>query len=167
MITRQSACHTPDATHPIALASSGCYAETAMRRWRKFRALSSAERDLLLRTAILVVCVRTALSLIPFLRLKNYLTRRATHQPNRETIPVERIIWAVRTAAAYIPRATCLTQALAAKYQLERFGHRAQLHIGVARQDGRFLAHAWVECEGATVLGGEVAGRYAPLLAIE
>ena len=138
-----------------------------MRRWRKFRALSSAERRLLLRTAILIACVRAALLLAPFLRLTNYLTSRAARHPSRESLPVERIIWAVRTAAPYIPRATCLTQALAAKYQLERLGHRAQLHIGVAKRDGRVLAHAWLDCDGATMLGGEVASRYAPLLAIE
>jgi hypothetical protein len=81
-------------------------------------------------------------------------------------VTVAQLVWAVRTAAAYIPRATCLTQVFAAKYQLERSGRRGRIHIGVAKDNGQFLAHAWLECEGKTVLGGGGDG-YAPLIAVE
>jgi hypothetical protein len=138
-----------------------------MKLLRKFRSLSPGERSLLLRTVLLVAFLRAALCLLPFVRLKDYLARRAAHHPIRQDIPVAHLVWAVRTAAAYIPRATCLTQALAAKYQLERSGHCARIHIGVAKENGQFRAHAWLECEGETVLGGGVADRYARLLAVD
>ena len=138
-----------------------------MRLLRKFRSLNPGERSLLLRTVLLVAFLRAALCLLPFVWLKDYLARRAAHHPIRPDIPVSQFVWAVRTAAAYIPRATCLTQALATKYQLERSGRYARIHIGVAKENGQLLAHAWLECEGEIVLGGTVADRYARLIAVD
>ena len=137
-----------------------------MKLLRKFWSLNPGERGLLLQTILLVVFLRAALCLLPFVRLKDYLARRAKRHPGPQEVPASRLVWAVRTVAARIPRATCLTQALAAKYQLERSGRNAQLHLGVAKEKGRFLAHAWLECDGQTVLGGEIADRYTPLVAV-
>lgn len=134
---------------------------------RKFRSLSPRERRLLLQTALVVTFSRVALCVLPFGWLKDYLADRAAKHPIRQDVPVAHLVWAVRTAAVYIPRASCLTQVLAAKYQLERFGRRSRVHIGVASENGQFLAHAWLECEGETVLGGGVADRYAHLIAFD
>ena len=133
---------------------------------RKFRSLSLGERRLLLDTVVLVTFLRAALCLMPFVRVNDYLARRAKSHPLRRHIATSRLLWAIRTVAARIPRTTCLTQALAAKYQLERSGRNAQLHLGIAKQNGQFLAHAWLECDGETVLGGEISDRYAPLVAV-
>ena len=133
---------------------------------RKFWSLSSKERRLLLRTVVLLALLRVALSLSSFVRLKKYLARRAVLHPMPQCVSVDQIVWAVRTAAAYVPGATCLTQALAAKYQLERSGRHGRIHIGVAKDKGQFSAHAWLEYEGQTVLGGGGAG-YSRLIAVE
>jgi hypothetical protein len=137
-----------------------------MRLLVKLRSLERGERRLLLRVVLVVAFVRAALWLAPFVRLREYLARRARLRPVGQELDTARLVWAVRAAAARIPRATCLTQALAAKYLLERSGRSVQLHLGVTKQDGRFMAHAWLECEGETVLGGEVAERYARLACI-
>ena len=137
-----------------------------MQVLRKFRSLNAVERSLLLHAVLLVAFLRAVLCLLPFSRVSDYLTRCAKRRPIRQDIATSSLVWAIRTAAARIPGATCLTQALAAKYQLERSGHNAQLHLGVAKEDGRLLAHAWLECDGETVLGGEIADRYAPLVAV-
>jgi hypothetical protein len=138
-----------------------------MKLLRKFQSLSPGERSLLLRTVLVVAFLRTALCWLSFVRLKNYLARRASRHPISQDIPVARLVWAVRTTAAYIPRATCLTQVLAAKYQLERSGRRGHIHLGVTKENDRFLAHAWLECEGETVLGGGGADRYERLIALD
>jgi hypothetical protein len=132
----------------------------------KLCSLSPGERSLLLRTFFLVGFLRVALCLLPFTRVNDYFAHRARHRPIRQDIAASRLVWAIRTAAAFIPRATCLTQALAAKYLLERSGRSAQLHLGVAKENGQFLAHAWLECDGAIVLGGGIADRYATLVAV-
>ena len=138
-----------------------------MKRLRKFRSLKPDERRLLLRTFFLVGFVRAALYMLSFVRLKDYLARRAAHHPIRQNIQIAQLVWAVRTTAAYIPGASCLTQALAAKYQLQRSGLCARIHIGVAKENGQFLAHGSLECEGETVLGGGVATRYACLTTVD
>lgn len=138
-----------------------------MRLLQKFRSLSPGERGLLLQTAVVVAFSRVALYVVPFVRLKDYLARRAKNHSIRPDVSVERLVWAVRTTAMYIPRASCLTQVLAGKYQLQRFGHSSRVHIGVASENGKFLAHAWLECEGETVLGGGIADRYAHLIAVD
>ena len=101
-------------------------------------------------------------------RSNNVISHRANRRRALRYISKARVIWAVRTASAFIPGSTCLTQALAAKYQLERFGVNTQLHFGVAKkEDGRLLAHAWLQCDGETVIGGEIARRFVPLLALD
>lgn len=97
----------------------------------------------------------------------------ATHDnPNATchptSLPIDRIIWAIRAASRYIPRATCLTQALAAQELLSRAGHPSRVEIGVAKnEDRKFAAHAWVTCGNRIVIGGPETTRYAPLLSWE
>jgi hypothetical protein len=74
---------------------------------------------------------------------------------------VEQLVWAVKTVSPYLPRASCLTQALAAQALLSRSGFPSQIEIGVAKDELRQLqAHAWVVCYGQVVLGGPQANRY-------
>ena len=138
-----------------------------MNLLRKFRSLSPGERSLLVRTVPVVAFSRAALCVLSFVGLKDYLARRATDHPIAQHVSVAHLVWAVRTTAAYIPRATCLTQVLAAKYLLERSGRRSRIHIGVAKEKGQFLAHAWLECEGETVLGGGVPDGYVRLVTVD
>jgi hypothetical protein len=42
---------------------------------------------------------------------------------------------------------TCLSKALAGKAVLARYGHFGELCIGVKKTNGKFEAHAWLECE--------------------
>ena len=47
---------------------------------------------------------------------------------------------------------------------LAREGHKSNVHIGVTKGDGRLLkAHAWVECDGEVLVGGEEARLFKPL----
>lgn len=69
---------------------------------------------------------------------------------------------AVRVVSRGIPGATCLAQSLALQAMLTRRGYPAQLHLGVATSP-EFEAHAWIECNGVTLLGGPNLQRYAPL----
>jgi hypothetical protein len=92
--------------------------------------------------------------------------RRASSAPPRHS--PERIEWAVRAAARYLPGAACLPQALAAQYMLARAGYPAMLRIGFAVSNADELAgHAWVECSGSIVLDGADRMRYVPLPALD
>jgi transglutaminase superfamily protein len=78
---------------------------------------------------------------------------------------IDRISWAVRAASRFIPGASnCLVRALATQSLLGRFGYRSTLQIGVRKAaDGGLAAHAWLESEGAVVIGEFELDNYVPL----
>ena len=130
-----------------------------MQALRKFARASAVERRVLLQALLAVPAVRLALWLLPF-RVVHRLVRDRPVS-GRTTASAERIVWAVTAAAARVPRATCLTQALAASLLLPRYGHDAILRVGVAKdEDGRLRAHAWLESGGATILGEPEPGSF-------
>ena len=143
-----------------------------MIRLREFRKLSPGLQILLFKTACLVTLIRLGLWLLPFQTVRALLNKLS--QPtNLNQLPrravVYRVTWAVTKTSRYIPRATCLTQALAAQVLLLRKGYPAELRIGVAIEDtGRLEAHAWVECDDQIVIGGtDSPHRYTPFSSIE
>lgn len=113
---------------------------------------SAVERRLLVRAGLALTAARLAQWLVPF-----GLARRVAGRPPRAGAPgapsVEQIEGAVLLASACVPRANCLTRALAAQVLLGRAGHASRLCLGV-RPTERFEAHAWLECEGRALLGG-------------
>jgi hypothetical protein len=132
----------------------------------KFLALPPSERWLLIQAALLVLAARLGLWLLPFRAVPSVLERLAWLIARRSSMRVapERIAWAVVAVSPYIPLATCLTQALAARALLARLGYSALLRIGVARAaHGQIAAHAWVELDGRAIIGGAISGRYVPL----
>lgn len=129
-----------------------------MERLNKFLRLPAADQCFLIKAMFLVWMVRGGLWLLPFRAVRRLLSRLAQRSASSSTggdVPVSRIVWAVTIASQYVPAATCLTQALATKMLLDRHGYRATVRLGVARsEDGQFQAHAWVENDGASVIGG-------------
>lgn len=109
--------------------------------------------------------VRAGLWLVPFRRLRPavaFITPRTRKRTN--TWVASQLAWAVSSVSRYVPRATCLTQALALHILLRRAGLQSRIHIGVAKEDGRFEAHAWVESEEKVVIGDYELKRYAPIM---
>jgi hypothetical protein len=136
----------------------------------RFFRLDATDRRLLIRCASVLVAMQLGLWILTVRRLHAFVTgaprRRRTTSAARRHSP-ERIEWAVRTAARYLPGATCLPQALAAQYMLVSAGHPAMLRIGFAASKGHELAgHAWVESDGPIVLDGSDRMRYVPLPAL-
>jgi len=122
----------------------------------RYLRLPAAERALLPRLAMLVAAIRLALWTLPFATLQRLLKLRALaalFPRGLAEVPVARLAWAVETTSRRIPSATCLTQSLALQFLLTRAGRASALRIGVARSGARgFQAHAWVECEGRTLI---------------
>jgi hypothetical protein len=121
----------------------------------------------LLAGGLAVACARILLWLLPFRRLWWLVARTAL--PPAGVVPVRLaevrnidLAWGVTTAARYVPRATCLTQALAAQWLFAWFGRPTLLRIGVAKGADKTLRfHAWLESEGRVVVGGEPLEREA------
>lgn len=138
-----------------------------MNRLSKLAALRPGDRQLLAMAGMTVLAVRVALWLIPYGRTREFL-KRSSQKAKRTQEPREspdRVAWAVRTSSKAVPKASCLTQALAAELLLARRGHDSELRIGVARgEGGRFEAHAWLEANGEIVIGAlDDLERFTPL----
>ena len=130
---------------------------------RVFR-LSPDDRRLLLRAFVAVASAWVTVRLFPpslvLRRISAEIPLLSRHKPQT----TRRIAWAVAVAARYIPASKCLVQAIAGRNLLASYGFPADIHIGVAKDSKNWLsAHAWVEVEGKTVIGGDTAA-YAPLI---
>ena len=132
---------------------------------RKLALLDASDRRLLAEAAVVVPIIRIALTLLPFRMVHRAIAAatRALRRSGAMQFPADRITWAVTAVAARVPRATCLTQALAATLLLVRHGHAATLRVGVAKNDdGTLRAHAWLESGGQAILGEPAAGAFVP-----
>lgn len=140
-----------------------------MRRIRKFLNLSPGERRLLIRAWILLGIIRLGLELFPFSTLRKLLDRlRPKLGSFKEEFSEEKLVWPVTVVSRYIPKATCLAQALTAQLLLQQAGHQACLHIGIEEAEkGGIKAHAWVESQGKIIIGGFDLNRYTHLLTLE
>lgn len=126
-----------------------------MARLYKFLSLSSRERYLLFGTYSLLNIVRLGLWLLPFIRLRNALSRISHCGTDYQQLPVERITWAIDISSRYSPGHTkCLARALTTQVLMHRQGYSPELKIGVMKSTaGKFEAHAWVEQDGNVVIG--------------
>ena len=146
-----------------------------MKRLRRFLRLSWADRVLVIQAVCLLAAIRLGLCLLPFETLRKLpastADRRSASAQRHQTNQSPRVIWAVGAVSRHFPSiGTCLMQALAAHVLLRRRHYPTQLHIGVTRDEkGKFLGHAWLESNGAVIIGGEALRQqhYTPLLAMD
>ena len=109
-----------------------------------------------------------ALWVLPFSRVRSLVDRRAERAAGREPQAwpgpgdVDR---AVRSAATFVPRSTCLVRSFAGRVLLARAGRRASVRLGVARRGAKDIeAHAWLECEDGTIVGDRGGPDFAPVV---
>lgn len=132
---------------------------SSLRRWR-FHG----------ETWLVVAAIRAALWFLPFgsvERLARRLGRTSARAGPGPPPTPEAIEGAVGRAARLVPRANCLTRALAMRVLLARAGRPAELRIGVRQGlDGTLRAHAWLESMGR-VIGKDGTGPFVPLRRLE
>lgn len=135
----------------------------------KFALLGAGEKRLMARAWGALFCFRLALWVFPLPRIKNYLEKVSPRPQLSDATPspvsAAQISRAVGAMSRLVPKSTCLVQALAAQWLLRRENQASHLHIGVIKDpNGALLAHAWVESDGAVVVGGGDLDRYTPIL---
>jgi hypothetical protein len=115
----------------------------------------------LLEALVVVPLVRIAIALLPFRLVHRFvLTRRRRATAN---VPRERITRAVAAVARRVPRATCLTQVVAAALLCSRHGHATELRLGVMKNGATLAAHAWLESDGRPFFGEPEPGTFVVL----
>src|SRR4029450_2085877 len=113
------------------------------KRLRRFGELSGRQRLLLLRALIVLALTRIALSVCSVATARNVA---AISTASTKIGAVEELVWAVRAASRYVPKAPCLAQAVAMHALLTQSGHASRVEVGVMKHS-RFEAHAWVVCD--------------------
>jgi hypothetical protein len=124
------------------------------RPWRECLLLSEALTCLGL--------ARVATLLLPFRWLMPLLGQQQHETPMTDTPSCRPTLRAVARAIASASRhapweSACLVQAVTAKLMLKRRGIPSTLYLGVAREDDRLTAHAWLRSGYVVLTGG--AGR--------
>jgi hypothetical protein len=110
-----------------------------------------------------LLTARVALCVLAYATIAR-LTARLTRRRGSGLRSADDCAVALRRALRVLPESGCLARAIAATCLLRREGHDPRIVFGVALgEDGRLDAHAWVQHEGRTVVGGETAETYRAL----
>jgi hypothetical protein len=139
---------------------------------RRTRSLSCAEGLVLGQAWMILLAADLGLRLLSFPRVERLFTLRrpaagvGSRDGAEET--VFRCAWATAAAARHhLWPMRCLPRSLCLRRLLCQAGLPAQLRLGVAKEEGRLMAHAWVELEGWPVGESEKEiGQFAPLSGI-
>lgn len=130
----------------------------------RFLRLSRSERRLLIEALVCLGLARLLLRTLPFRRILAWTDSLQKIRPITGSREPEGLARMVRAAARHTPwRSLCLEQAMAGRVMLRRRGYSSRLHLGVGKSGETLEAHAWLECDGEILLGGEVVERFTPL----
>lgn len=126
-----------------------------MRAMNRYRTLSRSERRLLIPAVSILLRSTAALKLFGFRRVYQHIPRvkRVSSAPV-SIEQLERHALAIRRASNALGIGTCLSRSLALREMLARNGMEAEFRIGVNKEDGALIAHAWLEYEGRPI--GEI-----------
>lgn len=139
-----------------------------MRSWRHLYRLFRLNWTLAALAFGAVIITRLALWSVPYRHVHRFFASFPPQGPEPATSTRgrrRRIASAVSIVSPFVPKASCLTQALATRILLRIKGENARLHLGATRDEsGRFKAHAWLESNGELLIGNlPDLAQYRPL----
>jgi hypothetical protein len=139
-----------------------------LRSLRRYLRCPWGERLLLLEALACLGLARLAVLSLPCRWLFPLLGQRRHETAAADTPTLHPTLRAVARAVAATSRRTpwesaCLVQAIAAKLMLKRRGIPSTLHLGVAKEDSRFMAHAWLRSGSFMLTGGAGRQRYTTI----
>jgi transglutaminase superfamily protein len=128
-----------------------------MKNLFKFFHLSFAEKKVFFHALYLLVVYRIRLKISPiqdlFYRVQS--NSRTIVPTISDPVSPGRIARLIAIASHFIPRSTCLSEALAGQILFASYGYKTRLHIGVAKDvENSFEAHAWLSFEEKILIGG-------------
>ena len=114
------------------------------------------------RAALIAALARIALWTLPWRSTQRVLENvtRGRAVSRRPALSASAVARAVQGSTRFVPRATCLVQAITAATLLCRSGRRVELVMGTPwNRAGAFEAHAWLELDGEVVVGGDISNH--------
>ena len=133
-------------------------------RWHKLRSLSFSEVCFLVEAAATVVGFDLAFRLFSSKTCLALLGRKQSSRGGQQEVNLQRMAWLVDVADRYAPgKSSCLRQTAALAWLLRRRGVATSVRIGVAREEGRLMAHSWLETGDGELIGLSGTDKYASL----
>ncbi len=133
-------------------------------RWHKLRSLSFSEVWFLVQAAAVVVGFDLAFRLFSSKTCLALFDRKVASHRRQKGVDPQRMAWLVDVADRYAPgKSSCLRQTAALAWLLRRRGVATNLRIGVAREEGKFTAHSWLESGDGQMFGLSDPDQYTPL----
>lgn len=140
---------------------------SSLRSWRArariVQGLPWSDRALLAETYVALGVARLMVLTLPFRWIAARLDAPASGGGEWDGAPetTDRIARALAVVSRRTPwRSNCLARALACRMMLARRGVSSTLVLGVDKQGDRMEAHAWLECGGRILTGGEERDRF-------
>ena len=127
-----------------------------MNKIRRIIVLPAHEKGIVARALFWLWFFRLRNLILPYRLTKKWLSEEVGTYPTpglQNVAIIKGVTRSVRTCSRYVPGATCLTQALAARAMLRHYGQEANIRLGVIKSEVSIDAHAWVEIDGRIVLG--------------
>lgn len=120
-----------------------------------FIKLPYRDKVLALKSLYWVFMVRIMVWMFSFPVVKSKVQKKASRYDPDVKHPVARakLRIMIMQSARFVPRATCLIQALAGYIMFSKYGYNTSIKIGVLAENGEFEAHAWLEQDEKVVLG--------------
>ena len=126
----------------------------------RFRGLPTAERRLIIKTAVLFKTAHITLRFQPLDRARASLVRLASRL-NARAGTLSELTWAVKAVNRHLPgKHSCLINAVSAEAIARHSGLAVDFRLGAARNGDAMRFHAWLEQEGRIIIG-EHEGDFA------
>lgn len=127
-----------------------------MNRFKKLILLNKTDKTLLFEAAITLFWVKMMVVFFPLRWYSGLLGKEHAESPenlfiNDMVIKISRAI--VRGRKAFPWKTLCLCEAVTAKIMLNRRQVVSTLYLGVAKEKGTLIAHAWLRCGASYVTG--------------
>ncbi|MFA0832413.1 MAG: lasso peptide biosynthesis B2 protein [Methanobacterium formicicum] len=120
----------------------------------KFIRLPNLDKRVAIESLFWLSMVRIMIWVFPFYSVQKKVQKIVSrYNDNGKNVPMYRIRLMLLVAARYVPKSTCLVQALAGHILFSKYGYPTSIKIGVLTENGEFEAHAWLESDDKVVLG--------------
>jgi hypothetical protein len=126
------------------------------RYFFKWNALKNSDKKLLLEILLFLGWSRLLIVLFHFRKVAAYLEKKEKKSVKRKNdfdlMNLSQLM--IKVSRHTFWKSNCLTQALAAKFMLNRRGIESVVCFGVLREEDAFKAHAWIK-SGELIVTGE------------
>ena len=121
-------------------------------------------RSYLREAAVTLLLARVAVRIVPAARVFGWASKPPRRVRRFAADEIGWVLWAIDAAAAKFRKETlCLPRALATHAMLRRRGITSRVCLGVARQQDKLAAHAWVEIGDDRTVASPGSGAFTRL----